>query len=936
MKLYDIFTHAISLPKHQVEQFINEACEDDIALKDEVNALLQNDNSTSNVNEWSELIANQFNDLAVDVTSLTGEQFGAFKLKKLIGQGGMGAVYLADRNDEKFEQKVAVKVINQQLESIIGKEALIREASFMAKLNHSNIGKVFDAGVTANGYSYIVMEFIEGHSISTLWADDEISFEYKLKAFCSLCDAVNHAHQMQVVHADLKPSNIFINTSNEVKVLDFGIARMFDSSLEKPSQAFKSYLKALTANYACPEVKCGELPNTYSDIYSLGKIFSDLLSLTPNTIGDKELAAIYEKTTQQNYQHRYPSVLDLKYDIERYLNHHIVLAYPASKWFKFKKFITKRHPIPSLTTVIIFSVVTYLASNLYYQHENLKIAKAESDLTVNKLSQLLEMADLKKSNGKELYAKDLLDNAKRLITEEENLSHDSIAKIKYSLANSYESLGLISQASSLLSEIINSVANLSDKDIAYQAGEKYILQLLYSNEFHLIQSKTNILIDNLNFSRIDDLPDTLAQSKFYHQYLNGVKHHLHQSKTSTLGAQHIKLLRNIKEHYWNQLDPNTKGTILSSLAGALLNQVPNGIEFSFEQIEQTAFDNVSLPLINEAIEVLEESIKWYELQDNQIAVIRMKMTLGRALIELDNFNEGKEHMESALFSLQKIIGKSHPNNIQFYRIMAGFFSYDAPKLSVDYALKGVDLAKNNQQVQPGQYIHALDALLYSLLNYGDFNQYNTVSNELFDYYLAIPKEVRTIESLHVVAKTLENYPYLFRKSPLKINQLVKQVNLDFSQFILGDEKSPKRITRLVNKNLITYFNALSQGEDIIDARISYLKNTLKQKNHNARELFFNKKHQLELTLLTTELATGSTILDKKEMLPQFLWSDKELNKSSYRLDVLLKMASINQILGNKDGTKKLLIKAEELIKNKGLFKENSWSELLFNIRSKNN
>jgi hypothetical protein len=121
---------------------------------------------------------------------------------------------------------------------------------------------------------------------------------------------------------------------------------------------------------------------------------------------------------------------------------------------------------------------------------------------------------------------------------------------------------------------------------------------------------------------------------------------------------------------------------------------------------------------------------------------------------------------------------------------------------------------------------------------------------------------------------------------------------------------------------------------MVDARIPYLKNTLKQKTNNAREAFFNKKQQLELRLLTIKLTTGSTSLQIKEALPQFLWSDKELKQSSYRLDVLIKKASINQILGNKEDAKKLLTKAEKLLKNKALFEGNGWSKLLLSIRSR--
>lgn len=923
MRLYDVFSHAISLPKNQQADYVTHACDGDQTLINEVHALLDNDSDEAS-SQWSELVGEQVSALSNDVLTLVGHRFGAFKLTQLIGQGGMGAVYLASRDDGKFEQNVAIKVINQQLENIIGKEALIREASFMARLNHPNIGKVFDAGLNDDGYSYIVMEFVEGESIDALWRDEQKTRQDKLEIFCSLCDAIHHAHQMQVVHADLKPSNILLSSNNEIKVVDFGIARLFDNASTEVNPFYTSYVKALTANYACPEVKCGELPNTYSDIYSLGRVLGDLYDVLSPSEQSIELLAIIAKASSPSYQQRYPSVLDIKYDIERLLTQRVVNAYPASKWFHIKKFITKRHPLSAAVTAIGLSVVVYLVSNLYIQHQALKVAQAQSDLTVDKLSQLLEMADLKKTNGTELYAKDLLDNAKRLVNQEGNLNADSIAKIKFSLANSYESLGNLDEASALLLSIIDNVANLADKDIAYEAGERYVRHLLYSNEFHLIEQRTQVLVDNFSFIADSDLPNTLAQSKFYHQYLNGVKYHRFQSRPSELGEQHVRLLQGMKKHHWQDLTEDTKGSIAGALAGALLNQVPNGIEFSFEQISQAQFDQHSKPLITEAIAALNESIKWYKLQDNHIAIIKKKMVLGRALIELDQFSDGKAEMETALSSLQQMVGKSHPNNIQFYRMMAGFFAYDDPQESLNYALLGVKLAKNNPQVQPLQYVNALDALLFSLLNYGDFEQYHQVSNELFDAYLAMEPKYRTVDSLHVVAKILNNYVGLFGESPVRVIALSAQIKHDVTQFMHAQADVPQRVAQLITPNYLTLLDALTAKGDVISARLAYLRSTLERQPENARDAFFYKKRQLELAWLAHTLPSETDVALQSYPVPVFTWSDKEKRQSAYRIDVLLKQVIIAKRRGNTAQATRLLDEISEILMRRTDNENNGW------------
>ena len=176
---------------------------------------------------WGSLMANESSGVIDSAQNLTGIVISSFKLTELIDKGVMGSVYKAQRCDEQFEQTVAIKIIHSELENIISEHALIREAGFMAKLTHPNIGKVFDAGVSNDGHHFIVMEYIDGCSITEKFKEVSLSQTEKMKLFCDLCDAVNHTHQMQVIHADLKPTNILITLDNQIKILDFGIARMF-------------------------------------------------------------------------------------------------------------------------------------------------------------------------------------------------------------------------------------------------------------------------------------------------------------------------------------------------------------------------------------------------------------------------------------------------------------------------------------------------------------------------------------------------------------------------------------------------------------------------------------------------------------------------------------------------------------------------------------
>ncbi|MGI2170814.1 protein kinase domain-containing protein [Shewanella sp. MF05960] len=922
--LYDIFIQAISLPATQQRAFIHQQCEGEQALIDEINVLITNDNELAE-HDWSRLMADQFDSLSNHVTALTGCFVGAFKLVKLIGQGGMGAVYLADRIDEKFEQKVAVKIINHQLESFIGKEALIREASFMAKLNHPNIGKVFDAGISAEGYSYIVMELVDGKPISTLWADNSVRLKDKLSVFCSLCDAIHHAHQNQIVHADLKPANILVDNRNQIKVLDFGIARIFCNSDEPSQQIYKTYVKALTPIYASPEVKLGELANTTSDIYSLGLILKDLLLCSDEYSKRVELHAIADKASSLDSSLRYLSVLDLKYDIERYLSHQNVTAYSGSYGFKLTKFVFKRYPIPTLTAVSFFAAITYLTVNLYIQFEDLKVAKNQSDLVVKKLSELLEMADLKKSNGKELLAVDLLDNAKKIVKDDKVLNADSIAKIKLTLADSYESIGNIAQAKTLYQEVINSVALLSDADMAFKAGGQLVQLYNYSNEFSLIDPNTSVLLDHLTFSGVEGLPDTPLQAIFYHNYLNGQKYHLYQSMPSDMGLQHINLLRNIKAHYWDELTDELKGNVLGALGGALENQIPIGIEFNFEQTDELIFDSQYKPLIEEAAVALNQSVEIYTGLNNQIEVLKKQLVLGRAYIELDRFEEGQRVMSQALNNHKKIVGEQHPNNIHFYRMIAGFYAYDAPQLSYQAAVNGVTLAETYLATNPGLYLNSLEVLLFTLYNIGDFEQYQQYANRLFNVYLTLGTDKRDIASVTLAAKIIDEYLSIIGKAPEHLPAIVTQILNDVDGLVSGKDNIPERTTALFTPAFNTYLLNLVTSQDLALTRIDYLQSQDVLTTTAKRDVYFYNKKQLELAYLLSESASTEVPPNiALAALPQFTWGAKERRNSANRLDVLIKEAKIALNYHDIAFSKRNITQIKTLLDNRNIQSNSNW------------
>ena len=206
--------------------------------------------------------------------SLVGQQIGIYKITGELGFGGMGAVYAAERTDGKFKQKVAVKMLRREFNVEKLRRNFRREREILAKLNHPNIARLLDAGTTADGVPYLVMEYVEGVPIDEFCKRKNLDLTLRLKLFNKVCEAVSFAHQNLIIHRDLKPSNILVSEKSEPKLLDFGISKLLDAE----ENTLITALGAMTPEYASPEQIRGETVSTATDIYSLGVVLYKMLT----------------------------------------------------------------------------------------------------------------------------------------------------------------------------------------------------------------------------------------------------------------------------------------------------------------------------------------------------------------------------------------------------------------------------------------------------------------------------------------------------------------------------------------------------------------------------------------------------------------------------------------------------------------------------------
>ena len=292
-KIEEIFQAAVDLKPSERAGFIVENSLDDVELRREVEKLLADYESAESFIESPVWTDSKFLDSGVkrqiassleensasEDDKMIGRRIGVFELKKEIGRGGMGAVYLAERADGEFVQKAAVKLIKRGMDSDFIVRRFRHERQILASLDHPNIARLLDGGTTEDGLPYFVMEFIEGLPVHQFCDEMKLNIRERLKIFGKVCEAIQSAHERQIIHRDIKPGNILITSQGIPKLLDFGIAKILDPDLIHESlNPTSTLMRLMTLEYASPEqIRGGEITPA-SDIYALGVLLYELLS----------------------------------------------------------------------------------------------------------------------------------------------------------------------------------------------------------------------------------------------------------------------------------------------------------------------------------------------------------------------------------------------------------------------------------------------------------------------------------------------------------------------------------------------------------------------------------------------------------------------------------------------------------------------------------
>ena len=506
-RIQELFNHVIDLDEPARSAFLAEACGDEPQLRRQIEDLLR-------ASEYGGASLEALvSEAAARTRTAPPETIGPYKLLRLLGEGGMGSVYLAERADAQYRQLVAVKIVKHDLVSEEVLQRFLSERQILANLNHPNIARLLDGGTTDQGLPYLVMEYVEGEPIDEYCDRHRLSTKERLGVLRQVCAAVHVAHQNLVVHRDIKPSNILVLPDGTPKLLDFGIAKLLSPGVVAHTIAMTRLdMRVMTPLHASPEQVLGKPITTASDVYALGVLMYHLLTgqrpyrLESDRPGDIERAIcdtqpakpsaavgqpdpegdgppvetltaarsttadrlrrllsgdldnIVLKALRKEPQRRYGSARELSDDIDRYLRRMPVQARPDSWRYRAAKYL-QRNAAPvgtaAVSMIVLAVMVIFYTLELADQRDRARLEAEKSEQIAGFLVDIFEVSDPYGSRGGEsVTARSLLDlGADRIDVE---LAQQPVVRARMLdvIGRVYHRLGVYESANELLQDAL--------------------------------------------------------------------------------------------------------------------------------------------------------------------------------------------------------------------------------------------------------------------------------------------------------------------------------------------------------------------------------------------------------------------------------------------------------------------------------------------------
>ncbi|GAB5534464.1 MAG: hypothetical protein Rubg2KO_07130 [Rubricoccaceae bacterium] len=475
LRVTDLFLDALDQPEADRPAFLDRVC-DSPDVRAEVEALLaahRADGVLDQPQGWHL-------GLEADRDPVVGSRIGPWAVAERIGEGGMGAVYRAMRADGAYDRTVALKLLRPGPDAIGLAERLRAERQILAGLEHPNIARLYDGGVTAQGLPYLALEFVDGLPLTRYAETHQLDVRARLALALQVCDAVAYAHRHLIVHRDLKPSNILVTPEGSARLLDFGIATFLSTDDLKT----RTGLRALTPAYAAPEQVQGAAVTTATDVYALGVLLYELLAGTrPYNLSDAtaseteriiceqmpprpsyvaapdraralqgDLDTIVLKSLAKEPERRYDGAAELATDLRRHLDGHPVSARPATVGYRVRSYVRRHRVGVAAAGLVALALVGGLGAALWQAQEaTTERRKAER---VNAFLQEM-LASANPYAGRTLSVEEVVEAAADRAEAELANEPEVLGAVLHTLGTTYHSLGRVDEADGLLHRALN-------------------------------------------------------------------------------------------------------------------------------------------------------------------------------------------------------------------------------------------------------------------------------------------------------------------------------------------------------------------------------------------------------------------------------------------------------------------------------------------------
>ncbi|HEX7077059.1 MAG TPA: serine/threonine-protein kinase [Candidatus Eisenbacteria bacterium] len=511
-RISDALDELIDLPPEKSAEALDRLHGIDPALREQIAAILAADrevegylSSTARQGMMEEAAEG----LDFGLPPLSGRMLGPWRLVNQIGRGGMGSVYVGERADGAFEQRVAIKFLGRGVASPELVARFRQERQILARLEHPNIARLVDGGVTEDGLWWFAMEYVEGQPITAWCEGHRLSSRAALELFQQVCRAVQYAHRNLVIHRDLKPGNILVSAAGEVKLLDFGIAKILEpegggatESRDGTSPGVVTAV-AMTPNYASPEQIRGEAPTTTTDVYALGVVLYEILTGTrpyrlktgaldeirravldeepeapsarlkrapegnpavraPRAGAGRDLGNIVLTALQKEPERRYPSVEAMSDDVQRHLEGRAVRASGRTFGYLASKFV-RRNRVPVAAVVLVLLALSLGLYTTARERDRAKYEASKATELKEFALNLFRVSAPEVGRGANVTARELLDRGAQRVERELKGNPAIQAEMWDLLGSVYRSLDLFPQAIGMYRKSVGARRGLRDQ-----------------------------------------------------------------------------------------------------------------------------------------------------------------------------------------------------------------------------------------------------------------------------------------------------------------------------------------------------------------------------------------------------------------------------------------------------------------------------------------